>query len=206
MTTQAQYIDRVLDNMPRATPLRSQIAMELESHIAERVQGGQSLDDVIRQLGDPVALAESYLTAVPLRAASFGRRAAAKVLDFLIVMCVVAPIEWIVWQASGAPFFPGLVVPYLVILMVVSTFGLMGYTLITEYRVGQTAGKRFLGVCVVRESGARISLGQSFLRQLPMFFQMYWVDVLFALFTEKSQRAFELVSKTRVVHTSEEAS
>jgi hypothetical protein len=34
---------------------------------------------------------------------------------------------------------------------------------------------------------------------LPMFMQMYWVDVLFALFTEKSQRAFELLSKTRVV-------
>jgi hypothetical protein len=36
-------------------------------------------------------------------------------------------------------------------------------------------------------------------RQLPMFLQMYWIDVLFALFTEKSQRAFELLSKTRVV-------
>ena len=36
-------------------------------------------------------------------------------------------------------------------------------------------------------------------RQLPMFLQMYWIDVLFALFTEKCQRAFELLSKTRVV-------
>jgi hypothetical protein len=32
-----------------------------------------------------------------------------------------------------------------------------------------------------------------------MFLQVYMIDVLFALFTEKSQRAFELLSKTRVV-------
>ena len=32
-----------------------------------------------------------------------------------------------------------------------------------------------------------------------MFFQFYWIDVLFVLFTEKSQRAFEMLSKTRVV-------
>jgi len=30
---------------------------------------------------------------------------------------------------------------------------------------------------------------------------VFWIDVLFALFTERSQRAFELLSKTRVVTT-----
>jgi uncharacterized RDD family membrane protein YckC len=48
-------------------------------------------------------------------------------------------------------------------------------------------------------SGARISVGQAIVRQLPMFLQVYWIDVLFALFTDKSQRAFEMLSKTRVV-------
>ena len=52
---------------------------------------------------------------------------------------------------------------------------------------------------VVRESGARISLGQSLVRQLPQFLQVFWIDVLFALFTEHGQRAFELLSRTRVV-------
>ena len=52
---------------------------------------------------------------------------------------------------------------------------------------------------VVRESGTRISLGQSIVRQLPMFLQIYMIDVLFALFTDRKQRAFELLSKTRVV-------
>ena len=58
-----------------------------------------------------------------------------------------------------------------------------------------------MGLRVVQESGAQIGLGQSVVRQLPVFFQVFWIDVLFALFTERSQRAFELLSKTRVVMT-----
>jgi hypothetical protein len=44
-------------------------------------------------------------------------------------------------------------------------------------------------------------MGQAVVRQLPMFLQMYWIDVLFALFTDKQQRAFELLSRTRVDET-----
>jgi hypothetical protein len=37
------------------------------------------------------------------------------------------------------------------------------------------------------------------LRQLPFFGQFYFIDALFALFTERRQRAFELLTKTRAV-------
>jgi uncharacterized membrane protein len=69
MTTD-DYIARVLEVLPRTTPLRSQIGMELRGHIAERLAHGQAVDDVLRQLGDPVKLAESYLSAEPLVSAS----------------------------------------------------------------------------------------------------------------------------------------
>ncbi len=73
------------------------------------------------------------------------------------------------------------------------------YTASAEYRVGQTIGKRLMSIRVVRESGARIGLGQALLRQLPFFGQFFFIDVLFALFTDRSQRAFELLTKTRAV-------
>ena len=76
------------------------------------------------------------------------------------------------------------------------------YTMASEYRRGQTIGKRVQGIRVVSESGARISVGQAIVRQLPMFLQVYWIDVMFALFTKRSQRAFEMLSKTRVVRAS----
>src|SRR6185436_3445137 len=76
------------------------------------------------------------------------------------------------------------------------------YTILAEHHYGATLGKHVMGLRVVRESGARISLGQSVVRQLSMFLQIAWIDGLFALFTDKRQRAFELLSKTRTVQAS----
>ena len=67
------YVQSVIDHVPHGLPLRDQIAMELRGHIAERVERGQPLDDVLRQLGDPLTLAESYLAAVPLKSAGLLR-------------------------------------------------------------------------------------------------------------------------------------
>src|SRR5215218_7487168 len=61
MTAADDYIDRVLEPLPRGTSMRDQIAMELRGNIAGRLESGQSVADVLRQLGDPRTLAESYL-------------------------------------------------------------------------------------------------------------------------------------------------
>jgi uncharacterized RDD family membrane protein YckC len=87
--------------------------------------------------------------------------------------------------------------PVLCLLAVI--FGLIGYTVVAEYRRGGTTGKRVMHIQVVRESGARISLGQALLRQLPFLGQFFFIDVMFALFTDRRQRAFELLTKTRAV-------
>ena len=39
------------------------------------------------------------------------------------------------------------------------------------------------------------------MRNLPWLLEFFWIDALFALFTDKRQRAFELLSKTRVVRS-----
>ncbi len=202
MSTAESYINQVLSQLSPSGALREQVAMELRSHIAERMEHGQSVEEAIRQFGDPVKLAESYLSAVPLVPASFGRRAAAKLIDFFMFVAVYAPIAWLLLRMFRGHIF-GFLLPELIILFAL-TFAL--YPLFAEYIFGRTVGKRFLGLRVVRESGGRITLGQSAVRQLPVFLQVGWVDILFALFTEHHQRAFELLSKTRVVLTEEEAS
>ena len=196
MTTADDYVNRVLDMMPIGMPSRTQIATELRGHIAERLAHGHSLDDVLRQLGDPGMLADSYLAAEPLVSAAFGERVAAKLIDFLCVFIVVIPVSWLLSRLAPPGFEPLLLICLIAIGGSVS-FGV--YTMVAEHRRGATIGKRIRGLRVVTESGARISGGQAIVRQLPMFLQMYWIDVMFALFTEKSQRAFELLSKTRVV-------
>lgn len=190
------YVAQVLGRLPPDSEIRSQVEMEVRSHAAERLEHGESIDAALKQLGDPVTLAESYLAAVPLVPVPFWTRVWAKLIDFALVGAILAPFVWLAATAHLSGFMA--VVPF-----AICGFGLAvalpGYPIVAEYRFGQTVGKHLFGLRVVRESGARISLGQSFVRQLPAFLQVFWIDALFALFTDRHQRAFELLSKTRVV-------
>ena len=96
--TADDFVNRVLAAMPTATPRRDQIAMELRGHISERLASGQSLQEVLDQLGDPVALAESYLSAVPLIAG-----------DCLVACDGPADRLWPPGRAAGAGGRPHLV-------------------------------------------------------------------------------------------------
>ena len=195
--TTDDYIARVLSNLPRVTPEREKIAIELRNHIEERLANGQTAENVLQQLGDPARLAESYLSAVPLVPAPFFLRAGAKLIDFGLVVAIVVPTVVLTWYYTPEAMFPW--GPFLTILG--GSLGFCVYTIAAEYWMGQTIGKRIAGLQVVRESGTPIGIGQAVVRLLPVAFQFYWVDVLFALFTERHQRAFELLSKTRVVRT-----
>ena len=203
MTTQDHYIESVLSNLPLATPQREQIALELRGHIAEGLGLGQPLDEILRRLGDPLKLAESYLQALPLKPAHLWSRVRAKLLDMLVVtvamlLLAAVPSALMFWQAESIAWH--WVLPFVPFVVIVGgSFLFAGYTVLTEHLYGQTLGKHLTGLRVVRESGARISLGQSFVRQLPMVLQVFWIDALFALFTDKRQRSFELLSKTRTV-------
>ena len=200
-TTEQQYIDRVIAFLPRSTPLRSQIALELRASIADRLERGERLEDILRQLGDPQTLAESYLNAIPLVSASFASRAVARIIDVLMVIAIVGVLAFTVAVLMPRKEF----IPFVMLIAVVlCAFSYFTYAVAAEYLTGQTLGKRLFHMRVVRESGAHISLGQAIVRQLPTLMQFFWVDILFALFTDRSQRAFELLSKTRVVQVPDE--
>jgi uncharacterized RDD family membrane protein YckC len=195
-TSPDAYVARVLDELPRSMPNRAQIGLELQAAIAERVANGQPLDDVLSQLGDPSALAESYLAAETLVAAPFMHRVAAKAIDVITMLVFAVPLAaFVSWLIPG----PSPWMSSAIFAVFCCTLFLAVYSAISEADLGQTVGKRALGLRVARESGRRISFGQAVVRQLPLLLQVIWIDALFALFTERSQRAFELLSKTRVV-------
>jgi uncharacterized RDD family membrane protein YckC len=198
MTIEQQYLDRVIACLPPTTPLRSQIALELRGLIADRVERGERIEDILRQLGDPQTLAESYLKAVPLVSASFVSRAMARIIDVLMVMVIMLALVFVVAMMIPSSAFELIPVMALV-ATALSLLACVIYAVVAEYARGQTVGKRLFHLRVVRESGAHISLGQAIVRQLPTLMQFFWIDILFALFTDRRQRAFELLSKTRVV-------
>ena len=194
------YVQQVLGHILRG-PVRDQVEAELRGHIADRIERGGSVDDAIRQLGDPGALAESYLAAVPLRNPPHLRRGLAKVIDLVLVFllpCIVFVTWWTTAAHEESPVWFGFAAAYVI------TLGFScWYPILAEYAWGQTLGKRLFGLQVVTEKGARIGIGQAIVRQLPIFLQVFTIDALFALFTDRRQRAFELLSKTRVVDLSE---
>jgi len=189
------YLDQVLAHLPRTTPQRQQIVLELRGHIEERLTAGRPLAEVLDQLGDPVVLAESYLTGLTLTPADFGARVRAKLVDLLGVLAVVAVLAALAWFSPRED----VTVVVLVLAVVVAAFGFVAYTIVAEWRSGQTVGKRRYGLHVVQESGAPITFGQAVVRQLATMLQVFWIDAMFMLFTDRRQRAFELLSKTRVV-------
>jgi uncharacterized RDD family membrane protein YckC len=197
MTTN-EYVQAVLSHMPASMPRREQIGTELRSHIVERLEHGVPLDEVLRQLGDPAVLADSYLAEVPLMLPPHGRRIGAKIIDTLVILFGMAIIA--LASVGGAALIDEDLI-WLGIVEAIILGGILGsmYTVVAEWHYGQTIGKYLCDLRVVRESGGRISFGQSIVRQLPLFLQVGWIDAMFLLFTDRRQRAFELLSKTRVV-------
>ena len=208
MNPEEIYISQVLAKLP-AGPMRAQIALELRSHIADRVERGHPVEEAIRQLGDPAALAESYLSAVPLVSAPHLRRAAAKLVDLIIPIAFT--IGWTAMAvfrllplAESGGSFSKVLFAYAPAALLLGGLGLnLIYLAVAESQAGQTLGKRLFGLRVVTESGARIGLGQAFVRQIPILLQVFMIDAAFALFTDRRQRAFELLTKTRVVDVRE---
>jgi uncharacterized RDD family membrane protein YckC len=197
MTIQS-YLAQLADAMPRMMPEREQIVADVRAHIEEDMQRGEALDAVLARFGDPANLAASYLAEVPLVSASFWRRAAAMAIDIAIPGVIAVTLALLAATSGRASLDTMLRDPAIIGLFAV-TVGFVAYILIGDSRFGQTLGKHWLNLLVVRESGARISVGQAIVRLLPCVLHIWWIDVIFALFTEKRQRAFELLSKTRVV-------
>jgi uncharacterized RDD family membrane protein YckC len=195
--TADDFVNRVLSKMPTTTPRREQIAMELRGHISERVNAGEPLDEILEHLGDPMALAESYLSAVPLIAGDLWSRATARLIDVGLPVVLLAPVACLIWLATPPEWMPVLLFIYLF----VGGATIAIYPMVAEARYGKTLGKHLRGLRVVTESGMRISSGQAIVRNLPWLLEVWWIDALFALFTDRRQRAFELLSKTRVVRS-----
>src|SRR4030095_6082071 len=114
--------------------------MELGGLIAERVSRGQPLDEVLQQLGDPLTLAESYLSSLPLNSAGILRRIVAKLIDGVLVVALVAAIAasfWIILRIEMDSFAGPVVI---MLSLFGGTFGFVAYTVIAEYRTGRTLG------------------------------------------------------------------
>jgi len=199
-TPAQDYIDDVLACVPFAEQ-RQRIEMELHSRLDPRI----SIEQATATYGYPRDVAEFYLASVQLESAPFFRRLVAAMIDIPSVMASGILMFYFLWKViwfGDQSFIASILVgnPLAIALCFLTVF-LMSplYYVIAETWTSQTVGKAIMGLRTVRESGARITVWQAIVRQVPLFFSFYVLDAAFALFTTKKQRLFELISKTRVV-------
>ncbi len=202
------YIQSVMRNIHAPATQRERIESDLRSHLQEASSEGEPAQNVIARMGDPIQVAGEFMAEMPLRYAAFWRRVAAFTIDLLVIFAVAAVLALVAVGALnllprnpiGLDWAAGA-------LLIAFGFGtaaaclgmILLYFPILEGRFGQTLGKRLLGIWVLQETGLPIGYKQALLRRLSYYFELLAVDALFIPFTEKHQRAFDIVARTVVI-------
>lgn len=139
---------------------------------------------------------------VPEQIASIGLRCSAFLLDYILTMLVPALTVLIAVYFKrrwGAPGFASvvLVIGYLITLAL-ALFNCV-YLCVRD---GQSFGKRFIGIRIVREDGAPLSYRTAILRHLvgyPLSVLVLGLGVLWALLDRKQQGWHDKLAGTLVV-------
>lgn len=199
------YVEEVLRRIPRPLGERERIAMELRSHLADELEAGVSVEDAVARMGSAEEVAKGYLAEVDFAEASIMQRVAAFLLDLLLGVVFLALAGLVLWSLlasrpeGGVSVVGGLLwVSVLALGVTVPVLSVI-YFPVFEALFGRTAGKRVMGIYVTREGGEAAGWGPAIVRRIPFFFDIFWLDAVFALFTRRRQRAFDLVARTVVV-------
>lgn len=143
---------------------------------------------------------------IEYRLAGAGSRIAAAFLDFLIqsiVMLLVILTAFFIILGGNLSNISSLdnIAWFSSIIMILIFFIFYGYFILTEILMnGQTIGKKLLGLRVIRENGAPISLVQSLIRNiLKLSVDLTGIGVIMIMFSKKCKRIGDMASSTIVI-------
>ncbi len=194
-----RYIDEVMRNVFAAPEDRERLEADLRAHFAEAEAAGEPAGRILEGLGRPHDVAAAFNAERELRYAGFWRRLVAFAGDFGLLLALAVPLVAVAVLLEAGRMAPGLATTAVLATLGLGAVGaLVFYFPLLESRFGKTLGKHLLRIRVVRENGSPIGLGQAFVRRLSFYFDMLVIDALFIPFTDRSQRALDVVAKTIV--------
>lgn len=200
-----RYIEDVLRRVVLPSARKDDLRADLREHFAAAEEGREPVEEVIQRLGEPEEVAASFMEGVELRFAGIWPRFVALCADVGFCSLVAIPAVTFGYVLSSAvnndaaPFY-SFILFCVFAFFCLATFGVfLLYFPILEHFFGWTLGKKLMKIRVVSEQGGPVSLGAAVIRRLPFYFELIWLDGIFAPFTEKKQRAFDIVAKTVVV-------
>ncbi len=203
-----QYVHDVLHNIHASAAEGQRIEADLREHLQEATAVGQSPRAVIDHMGSATEVAAAFMSQVRLNHAGFWIRLLAFALDFLVMfalICVDCAMLALVdsifpRNPQGLEWVLGAVLLFIIFGGALAMIGIgILYFPIQEGRFGQTLGKRWTGLFVLKENGMPIGYKEAFLRRLSFYFNFLMIDALFIPFTANKQRAFDIIARTIVV-------
>jgi uncharacterized RDD family membrane protein YckC len=197
-----RYIDDVMRHVFATQEDQDRLKNDLRSHFVEGEAAGREPRDIILSLGTPEEVAAAFNAEREFRYASFWERLFAFFGDCGILLIIILPVLALGLLGGVVGSEPNQLSLFWIFVCFLFFIALVGvgifYFPLFESHYGKTPGKHLMRIRVRRENGALISLGQAFVRRLSFYFDMLWIDALFIPFTDKHQRALDIVAKTVV--------
>ncbi|MFQ5527707.1 MAG: RDD family protein [Thermoanaerobaculia bacterium] len=197
-----RYIQDVMACVFARPAERERFEADLRAHFADAEERGQTPARIIEDMGRPEDVAGAFNADRDFQYAGFWRRFVAFVGDLGVMgaLCLIPLALVLPFCRAFAPEGEPSVLA--ILAMTLGALAFMGivvfYFPLLEWRFGKTLGKHWLRIRVIRETGGPIGLGQAFVRRLAYYFEMIVIDALFIPFTEKKQRALDIIAKTIV--------
>jgi len=197
-----RYIDDVMRNVFATSEDRERLEADLRSHFAAGEAEGRRPREIIDGLGTPAEVAAAFNAERQMDYAGFWQRFVAFIGDIGLLTWFTVPVLCLGFLMGVVGEEPGEVAIVWFVLCGLLFLALVGiwifYFPLLEGHSGKTLGKHLMRIRVVRENGAPIGLGQAFVRRLSLYFDMLLIDALFIPFTDKRQRALDIIAKTVV--------
>ncbi len=196
-----RYVQDVLNNVFATPEDADRLEADLRAHFIEAEARGETPSRIIDVMGRPEDVAAAFNAERDVPYAGFWQRVVAFAGDCGLLLALFLPplsvgVLAVRMVPEGATPIGWIVAMCLLGLAMLGIF--VFYFPILEARFGKTLGKHLMRIRVVRENGGPISLGQGFVRRLSLFFKLLVPDALFVLFTERRQRALDIIAKTIV--------
>ena len=216
------YISELKKNIFTSDDRKAQFEADLRSHIEEKIDAGQSEFNALRKMGNPEEVAHEFMAETGIKYANIFERFLAFMVD-LSVCTIVAGLFFLLLYifpksiiTTIYPDLPadlpqnleGLIQSGIEVVFLVVLFGLffVGFSALVllyfplmETLYGWTLGKKLLKLRVIKEDLRRVNFGAAILRRLSLYFELLFLDAIFIPFTEKRQRAFDIIAKTIVI-------
>ena len=195
-----RYVQDVMRHVFAVQKDRDRLEADLRAHFSEAEARGEAPGRISDEMGRPEDIATAFNAEREIRYAGFWQRVVAFIGDCgLLAFLALPPLSLALLMQVSSEAEPTLWQVVTVAMAAIAVFGIfVFYFPILEARFGKTLGKQLLRIRVIRETGAPIGLGQAFVRRLSLYFKMLMIDALFIPFTDKKQRALDIVAKTVV--------